>query len=732
MAGTQGIGGEHVSRRLRVIAVLFVAGALALSVRASADSDTAAQRTVAKTPDYQVGGPSDIDPFLWLEDVHGARALAWVKAEDAKTLGVLEHDPHYAGLLDAALAVGESKDRIPFPRTTDGAIYNFWQDKTHVRGILRRTTAESYATAAPQWTTVLDIDALAKAEKANWVYEGLNCAYPDERRCLLILSDGGEDADTQREFDLSTGRFVDGGFILPHGKQSAAWENDDTLLVSREWTAGELTTSGYGYVVKRLKRGQSLSQATEVYRGTRTDVGASAFTLDDGAGHHAAIIVRNVDFFHSDYFMVGPSGVRQLALPKRINIQGMVDGRVLLSLNDAWTVVGRTYPAGALVALELSAMLSDPAHLHPTLVYAPGPRESLDDIATTKDRLLVVSYLNVQGRALAFSPEAGGGWSQRQIELPANSTVNIADSNLRDDRAYVSVTSFLTPTMLYQVDAATGASSVVKSLPAQFDATDDVVEQHEATSKDGTQIPYFIVHPKNMKLDGTNPTVINAYGGFQISETPRYSPTTGKLWLEHGGTFVLANIRGGGEFGPAWHDAGLKTHRQRIYDDFYAVAADLVARKITTPRHLGIMGGSNGGLLMGVEFTQHPEMYNAVDIQVPLLDMLRYEQIQAGASWVGEYGSVSVPAERAFLASISPYNNLRPGVAYPEPFIWTTFKDDRVGPQHARKFAAKLAAMDVPYLFYEVIEGGHAAGANINEDAHTNALEWTYFIRKLM
>ncbi len=721
-----------MSRRLPVIAALFIVGSLALSVRASADSDTAAQRTVAKTPDYQVGGPSDIDPFLWLEDVHGARALAWVKAEDAKTLGVLEHDPHYAGLFGAALAVGESKDRIPFPRTTGGTIYNFWQDKTHVRGILRRTTAESYATATPQWTTVLDIDALAKAEKANWVYEGLNCPYPDERRCLLILSDGGEDADTQREFDLSTGRFVDGGFVLPHGKQSATWENDDTLLVSREWTPGELTTSGYGYVIKRLKRGQALSQATEVYRGTPTDVGASAFTLDDGAGHHAALIVRNIDFFNSDYFTVGPGGVRQLALPKRINIQGMVDGRVLLSLNDAWTVNGHTYPAGALVALELPAMLSDPAHLHPTLVYAPGPRESLDDIATTKDRLLVVSYLNVQGRALAFTPEAGAGWSQRQIQLPANSTVNIADSNLRGDRAYISVTSFLTPTTLYQVDAATGASSVVKSLPAQFDASNDVVEQHEATSTDGTQIPYFIVHPKNMKLDGTNPTVINAYGGFKISETPRYNPTTGKLWLEHGGTFVLANIRGGGEFGPAWHDAGLKTHRQRIYDDFYAVAADLVARKITTPRHLGIMGGSNGGLLMGVEFTQHPEMYNAVDIQVPLLDMLRYEKIQAGASWVGEYGSVSVPAERAFLASISPYNNVRPGVAYPEPFIWTTFKDDRVGPQHARKFAAKLAAMDVPYLFYEVIEGGHAAGANINEDAHTNALEWTYFTRKLM
>jgi prolyl oligopeptidase len=282
------------------------------------------------------------------------------------------------------------------------------------------------------------------------------------------------------------------------------------------------------------------------------------------------------------------------------------------------------------------------------------------------------------------------------------------------------------------VDTATGKVAVVKSLPAMFDASNDVIEQHEATSKDGTKIPYFIVHPKNMQLDGTNPTVLYAYGGFQVSETPFYSGIIGKLWLERGGTFVLANIRGGGEFGPAWHDAGLKTNRQRVYDDFYAVAQDLVARKVTSPRHLGIQGGSNGGLLMGVEFTEHPEEWNAVDIQVPLLDMLRFEKIQAGASWVGEYGSVSVPAEKAFWEAHSPYSNLKEGVAYPEPLIWSTTKDDRVGPQHARKFAAKLSAMGVPYLFYEVIEGGHGSGANLKESAHTSALEWTYFTMKLM
>jgi len=720
--------------KIRTIGALALVALLCLFTGANADtSDTAAQRTVAHTPvDLGPGTPPPGDPFLWLEDVHGQRALAWVKAEDDRTTATLQRDPHYAALYADAVKVFESKDRIPYPQIIGGQVYNFWRDKTHVRGILRRTSLQSYSTTHPAWSTVLDLDAVAKAENANWVYEGLNCPFPDERRCLVTLSDGGEDANTVREFDLTTGTFVQGGFVLPRAKQDETWLDDNTLLVDRPWKPDEVTTSGYAYIIKRLRRGQPLTQATEVFRGKPTDVGASPFTLDDGSGHHVAMIVRNVDFFNAEYYLLDATGAHQLAVPKQINIDGLVDGRIVLTLNEQWVTSGATYPAGALVALDLDVVKADPAHLKPTLVYAPGPRESLDGIAATKDRLLVVSYLNVQGRALDFTPGPHGTWTQSQLDLPANSTIGIENTNLHDDTAFASVTSFLTPTTLYKVGAASGAAMPIKTLPPQFDGSNDVVEQHEATSKDGTKIPYFLVHPKTMQLDGTNPTVIDAYGGFQISETPFYSSTIGKLWLERGGTFVIANIRGGGEFGPAWHDAGLKTHRQVIYDDFYAIAKDLVARKITSPRRLGITGASNGGLLMGVEFTQHPEMYNAVDIGVPLLDMLRFEKIEAGASWVGEYGSVSNPAERAFLASISPYNNLRPGTAYPEPFIWTTTKDDRVGPEHARKFAAKLKAMGVPYYFYEVIEGGHGAGANLNEDAHTNALEWTYFTKKLM
>jgi prolyl oligopeptidase len=675
---------------------------------------------------------SSADPFLWLEQVDGARATAWVKAQNARTLGVLERDPNYAGLEASALAIAQAKDRVPQPEVLAGHVYNFWQDADHVRGIWRQTTVDDYASAAPAWQTVLDLDALAKRENANWVWRGTDCLRPAETRCLVTLSDGGEDAATIREFDLGSQDFVGGGFTLPHGKQSVAWEDSDTLLVARAWQPGELTASGYPYIVKRLKRGAPLDSATEIFRGEPSDVSVDPVAFDDGAGHHRLVIERAISFFESEFSLVGPSGVRKLALPRKCGLRALVNDRLLVLLNEPWTVGGASLPAGALVSVDMAAADADPDHLVATIVAAPGPRESIENVVATKSQLVVTSYANVRGRAAVFAPLAGGGWTKRDLAFPDNASISVIDANLDDDRAYLGVTGYLNPPSIVLVDAASGTSMTIKTSPERFDASKDVVEQFEAASKDGTRIPYFIVHPKSMLPNAANPTLLYAYGGFQVSLTPSYSALVGKLWLERGGVYVVANIRGGGEFGPAWHEAGLKTHRQRIYDDFAAVGRDLIARKITSPRRLGIQGGSNGGLLMGVEFTQHPELWRAVDIQVPLLDMLRFEKIAAGASWVGEYGSVSVPRERAFLASISPYANLRPGVKYPEPFIWTTTKDDRVGPQHARKFAAKLAALGDPYLFYEVTEGGHGAGANLRERAHTTALEMTYFIRKLM
>jgi prolyl oligopeptidase len=678
--------------------------------------------------------PSDQnDPFLWLEDAHGARAMAWVNAENAKTLNVLEKDPRYAGLYADALKIAEAKDRIPSPRIIRGEVYNFWQDADHVRGVWRKTTLADYRAADPHWTTVLDLDAVAKAENANWFSKGQDCERRVERRCMVSLSDGGEDAVTIREFDLLSQTFVQGGFVLPKGKQRAAWEGEGALLVSREWAPGELTASGYPFVVKRIRRGQPLSAATEVFRGSATDggYGVSPISLTDGAGDQVSLIDRPLSTFESEKYLVTPTGVARLALPLKSQPQELIAGRLIVSIDQDWTTAGETFKQGSLLSIDLAALKADPAHLKPVLIYRPGSRDAFAEASATRDRLIVTTLDNVRGRAFVYAPTATG-WTRTPLAVPDNVSVGLVDTDIHADRAFISVTGFLTPSTVSELNARTGAMQVVKALPAKFDASKDVVEQFQATSKDGTKVPYFIVHPKAMKRDGSNPTILYAYGGFQVSETPAYSANIGKLWLERGGVYVLANIRGGGEFGPAWHEAGLKTKRQVIYDDFAAVAEDLIAKKITSPRRLGIEGGSNGGLLMGVEFTQRPDLWHAVDIQVPLLDMLRFEKIAAGTSWVGEYGSVSVPQERAFLEKISPYNNLKAGVAYPEPFVWTTTKDDRVGPQHARKFAAKLAALGYPYFFYEVTEGGHGSGANLKERAKTSALEITYFTRKLM
>ena len=705
----------------RSSSLVALLGAGAALIACSQSRDTSSSTTSAGS-----------DPFIWLEQVSSPRAMTWVKSENAKTVSVLEKDPQYPALYAEAVKIAEARDRIPYPDLIGGQVYNFWQDADHVHGVWRRTTLASYQSESPAWTTVLDLDALSKTEKANWFWKGADCAEPAETRCMISLSDGGEDAVTTREFDLTTDSFVKDGFLIPHGKQSSSWEDPNTLLIAREWAPGDLTTSGYPFIVKRLKRGEPMSAAAEVFRGAKSDVSAGSSALVDGSGNQAVFVSHSPSFFESEHYIVTPKGVERVGIPLKASIRGMVDGQLLISLDTSWTTGGKSFTAGSLVSVPLSQMLASPAQLAATLVYAPGPRESLNGISITRNAIVLTRLDNVRGRADVYTPVQSGGWTHVTLNLPDNLSINDVGGDVHSNNAFLSVAGFLTPSSLTLVDAQTHVLKTVKSMPPKFDASGDTVEQFEATSSDGTHVPYFVVHKRGMKLDGHNPTILYAYGGFQVSETPNYSANTGKLWLERGGVWVLANIRGGGEFGPAWHEAGLKTHRQMIYDDFAAVGRDLVTRGITSASKLGIEGGSNGGLLMGVEFTQHPELWSAVDIQVPLLDMLRYEQIAAGASWVGEYGSVSVPAERTFLASISPYNNVHAGTKYPEPFIWTTTKDDRVGPQHARKFAAKLASMNVPYMFYEVIEGGHGSGASLKERAHTTAMEMTYFTEKLM
>ncbi len=688
--------------------------------------------TAMTTASAQITSPDTTDHFIWLEDWTGDRAMSWVNAENAKTTDVLEKDPRFAGFYDNALSMAQAKDRIPGASFIGGTLFNFWQDADHIRGIWRSTTLASYRTATPEWTTVLDLDALAKSESANWVWHGADCVRPAETRCLINLSDGGEDAVTVREFDITTQSFVKDGFELPKGKQNVAWMGPDTLLVAREWNRGELTASGYPYIVKRLARGQSLDDAIEIFRGNKGDVWAGPATLEDASGHRMSVIYRGLDFFNSEHYIIRAHDVALLAMPAKSGFATMLNGQVVVQLSEPWTTGTTTIKSGGLAAFSLATALKTPDALAPVAIVEPGPRESVAGASATRSRLLVGMTDNVRGRVYSYSRAASGHWTRKRIALPDNMTTGVGSVDSRSDLAFLGVTGFLTPGSTWLADAAKGTASVLKSQPARFDASASAVEQFEATSKDGTRVPYFIVHPKTMKLDGSTPTILTAYGGFEVSNTPSYNQNAGKLWIERGGAYVLANIRGGGEFGPAWHQAGLKTKRQVIYDDFAAVAQDLIARKITSPRRLGIVGGSNGGLLMGVEMNQHPELWNAVQIAVPLLDMLRYEQIAAGASWVGEYGSVANPDERAFLASISPYHNLRPGVKYPTPFIWTTTKDDRVGPQHARKLAAKMAELGMPYLYYEVIEGGHGPGANAIQSAHTTALGYTYFTRQLM
>ncbi|HEX3423811.1 MAG TPA: prolyl oligopeptidase family serine peptidase [Sphingomicrobium sp.] len=674
------------------------------------------------------------DPYLWLEDVSSPKAMAWVDAHNARSTSILESDPRYQQYYKEALEIAQAKDRIPYGSFIGSQVYNFWQDADHVRGIWRRSSLESYSSGNPQWETVLDLDALASAEKANWVWKGASCARPLERRCLISLSDGGEDAVTVREFDLKTGKFVKSAFVLPKGKQDVSWQDENTLLVSREWKPGELTNSGYPYIVKRLKRGQALSSATEIFRGTKKDVQAGGGVLRDAQDRTLPVVVEGTDFWHSKTFLIGAKGVKRVAIPEKSRLVDMVDGRVIIQSQEAWSPPGSTrkYPAGSLLSVDLAQLRASPQHLKPTLIYSPGPREALEGASAAKGALLVSILDNVRGRTLVFKPRANGAWARSSLELPDNSTIAIGDTSHSDNSAFLAVTNFLTPPSLYLADAGTGEVKEIMHQQAKFDASNLVAEQREAVSSDGTKVPYFLVHRKDIKLDGNNPTLLYAYGGFEVSQTPSYSATTGKLWLEKGGVYALANIRGGGEFGPAWHEAGLGTKRQIIYDDFAAVAKDLIASKVTSPRRLGIRGGSNGGLLMGVEFTQHPELWNAVDIEVPLLDMIRISKIAAGASWEGEYGSIDDPAVRAFWEKTSPYQNLRRDGKYPVPFIFTTTKDDRVGPQHARKFAARMEEYGLPFLYYENTEGGHAAGANLKEAAHTSALEMIYLTRRLM
>lgn len=692
----------------------------------------------------------DADPHLALEAVESPDSLAWVKAQNDKTLPVLTGDRRYADLQAEALKILSTKDRIAMPNFIGHDVFNFWQDETHVRGVWRRTTLDSYKSADPRWETVLDLDALAKAEGKNWIWKGADCRPKTHDRCLVNLSNGGKDAVTVREFDLATKSFVDpaaGGFVLSESKQNIEWLDADTLILTRDWGPGTTTDSGYGFVIKTLKRGEPLEQAVEVYRGQKGDVSARPNVLRDAAGNRVVLLTRATDFFHDETYLWDGQTAKLLPIPQKVGVRGLIDGKLILKIEEPWTpktvATPLTYPAGSLVAVSLDKLLPAQSRkpgdaiaisndCDPCQLLAPGPRQSVDQVAVTDHRVLAVVYDNVRGSLVSLRLRGEFGVTSQPLPVIDNAAVSLGSHSDEGDDVFYTVEGFLTPTQLKLADAAGTTAQTVKALPAQFETKDLIVEQKSATSKDGTAIPYFLVHKKGWTLDGQNPTLLHAYGGFNLSKLPVYDPLVGKLWLERGGAYAVANIRGGGEFGPGWHEAALKANRQRAYDDYFAVAEKLIADKVTSPRHLGAYGRSNGGLLMGVAMTERPDLWNAVVVESPLLDMIRYTQLPAGASWIGEYGDPAIPAERAWIEKYSPYQNLKAGVKYPLAYITTSTKDDRVHPGHARKFAAKLDDLKVDHLYFENTDGGHANGADPKNNARRWALHYTYLSRQLM
>lgn len=700
--------------------------ALALAMTVASATGAAAE----ETPVAGIPGPEQ-DPYIFLEEARSPEALAWVEAENKRTLAAFESDPRYAQLKAEALAIFNSDDRIPGVAFTPHGMVNFWQDAKNPKGLIRRTTLESWRTDKPEWETILDIDALAEAEGKEWVYGGMTCRPPEGTQCMVSLSDGGKDASVVREFDINTKSFVENGFILEESQGSAEWLDADTLLVSRNFSAETTTESEYPFTTRLWKRGTRIEDAPEIFRGEKTDVSAGAYTLrDNNQVIHGRMAYRGVSFHERLYFYEKDGEWLQLELPKKSGPYGIIDGQILFSTDEEWTRGDQTFAADSLVSADLEVWKADPNGVPLTLVWAPGERQTKQGATSTKNSLFVELLDNVRGRVLKFD-YADGKWSSTQVALPDNATLGIVASSDETDEIMFASTDFLSPSTWYY--AKDGMSlEQVKQSPSYFDAAGMDVEQHEATSKDGTKIPYFVVKPKGMTLDGSTATLLTGYGGFQVPRLPGYLGSTGKLWVEKGGAYVLANLRGGGEFGPMWHQTAIRENKQRTWDDFIAVGEDLVKRGFTSPEHLGIQGGSQGGLLVGTFFTQRPDLLNAAIVQIPLFDMLRYHLIGRGASWIGEYGDPRIPEQRAWIEGYSPYQKIVEGVDYPAPFLWASTADDRTHPAHARKGAAKLKALGQPYYYFEDTTGGHSGGVDNDQRAKLQALQFVYLMQRLM
>ena len=675
------------------------------------------------------------DPYLWLEDIEGKKALDWVKKENAATDKLIVTRPGFEIDRKRAREILDDDRQIAGPGDVMGdTITNFWRDAANPRGLWRQSPLDAYLAGQPVWTTLIDVDALGKAEKQSWVWHGADCLAPEYKRCLISLSPGGTDADIVREWDRTTKSFVKGGFALPQAKSSVTWESADTLLVATDYGKDSMTASGYPRIVKQWKRGTPLASATIVAEGEPEDVGMNVSALVDG-DKRWPVISRNKTFYTSEYRLPNSdfTTYHSTIIPETGDIRAVIDGQAIVFLNEDF---GAGFPAGLLISLSIADMAAD-AKVAIIPVMAPTKAQAIEDVAASKTILWVKALDDVEGKLFALRRDQPyGRWSQKEVPVTPNATIGIAGTADDRDIAFVTAETMLTPPTLYAVSDGK-APQPVQSLPATFDASDMSVEKRFATSKDGTKIPYFLARKKGVA--GPVPALVHAYGGFRAAQTPGYltgqpyrAGPLGLFWVEDGNAYVLANIRGGGEYGPAWHQAALREKRQNSFDDLHAVAEDLVATGVSAKGKIAISGRSNGGVLVGAAMTQRPDLYGAVISGSPIKDMRRYSKMLAGASWVAEYGDPDVPEDWDFLSRYSPYQNIRKGVTYPPIFLYLSTKDDRVNPGHARKYAARLKAFGNSVYYHEYIEGGHSVGADHAEDAVRAAMLHAFLLRELV
>jgi len=670
---------------------------------------------------------SDLDPYLWLEEVEGKKSLAWVEEQNEETFTRYTESNAFKEKYERIKKELNDDERIPSAYYQNGEMYNFWRDEKNVRGVWRKTSFKSYLKDEPIWENILDIDQLANDEGINWLYKGADCLAPEYKRCLIRLSDGGTDAVTIREFDLEEKKFVKDGFNTYPSKQNASWINEDQILIGADFGEGTMNESGYPMQVKLWNRGESLEEAKIFFSGSYEKIFNFPFVSIRPDGKYYGII-EGPTFFSEVLHLFDGEKLIKINLPQMIDIHGFFKESLILSIEEDWGI----FKSGSLLEINVNSLLANSIDESDVkIIFEPDGQRFISGVSIGKHQLMVSMLENVNGIITRFMKK-DDRWDSKDIEGFQNSTMNIYGQDVWSDNSFISVSNFLEPSSIYH--ASDGADyKKIKSRKNSIDPEKYRVEQNFVSSADGTSIPYFLISRKGINLDGKNPTILYGYGGFQISKPPSYlGGSIAEYWLNSGGVYVVSNIRGGGEYGPAWHQSALKENRQRAYDDFIAIAIDLIEKGITSKDHLGIEGRSNGGLLVGATFTQRPDLFNAVICGVPLLDMYRYDKLLAGASWVDEYGDPDNPEEWEFIRKYSPYQNLKKGTEYPEVFFYTSTKDDRVHPGHARKMAKKMTDMGSPIVYYENTEGGHAGTSNIDQFSFLLALQLAYLEDKLM